>query len=109
MSQEVVAARFYTDVRAGYEPNEVQWQHCNHGLPPEVPHEHKRIWIEIEMPSDMELFPERLSGYELAPVGQRQIQMESPPERQVTRKKPMKKVARRIREEEICEASDESY
>lgn len=81
MANERTIARFYTDVMSGYDPRSVCWSNVAYGnLPPEVSQGYKRIWIEIEMPSDMELWPERLSGFELGQVRRRQIQVDSPSE-----------------------------
>jgi len=79
MANERRVVRFYTDVMSGYDPSCVCWSNVSYGsLPSEVSQGYKRIWIEIEMPSDMELWPERLSGFELNQVGRRQIQVDSP-------------------------------
>ena len=77
MANQRETVRFYTDVMCGFDPKYVTWQNGSNGsLPPEVSPNYKRIWIEVEMPSDLELWPERLSGFEIGSVRRRQIQVE---------------------------------
>ena len=91
MANERQVTRFYTDVAAGYQPEYCSFQAVMNGqLPAEVSEGQKRIWIEVEMPSDLDLWPERLRGFEIGigSIGQRQIQIDSPPDRPANRPEP---------------------
>ena len=84
MASERQMTRFYCDVPVGYDPTMVQWQCCPPGsVPPELHRDHKRIWAEYEMPSDFDLFPERFRGFEIQPLGTRQLIIDSPTEEEI--------------------------
>lgn len=113
MANERQMTRFYADVQAGYDPQFCNFVAVMNGqLPAEVAQGNKRIWIEVEMPSDLDLWPERLRGFEIGIglAGQRQLQVDSidsPPDRPANTPDRPRRRPRRIDREEVAEAMPE--
>ncbi len=77
MGVERKTIRIFADVVAGFDPNSIVWNspmQLQYHLSP--PAGSRRLWMEIEIPADHEIWPEQFdTGLNLGRVGNRRIQM----------------------------------
>lgn len=80
MGTDRQSVRFYADVVPNFDPKCVSL--CSAGLttPAEPIAGYKRIWIEVELPCDRDLWPERFAGFDLGQLrlGQRHMIVDRP-------------------------------